>query len=130
MPQTIVSTKNAPGAIGPYSQGIVTPQGFVFTSGQIPIDPSSGAVVTGDIKVQTARVMENLKAVLAASGSSMERVVKTTVFLADMGEFAAMNEVYGGYFKSDPPARSTVQVSRLPKDVRIEIEAIGLVAEP
>jgi len=86
--------------------------------------------VTGDIKVQTARVMENLKAVLAASGSSMERVVKTTVFLADMGEFAAMNEVYGGYFKSDPPARSTVQVSRLPKDVRIEIEAIGLVAEP
>ena len=130
MPQTIVSTKSAPGAIGPYSQGIVTPQGFVFTSGQIPIDPSSGAVVTGDIKVQTARVMENLKAVLAASGSSMERVVKTTVFLADMGEFAAMNEVYGGYFKSDPPARSTVQVSRLPKDVRIEIEAIGLVAEP
>lgn len=86
--------------------------------------------MTGDIKVQTARVMENLKAVLAASGSSMERVVKTTVFLADMGEFAAMNEVYGGYFKSDPPARSTVQVSRLPKDVRIEIEAIGLVAEP
>ena len=130
MPQTIVSTKNAPGAIGPYSQGIVTPQGFVFTSGQIPIDPSSGAVVTGDIKVQTARVMENLKAILVASGSSMERVVKTTVFLADMGEFAAMNEVYGGYFKSDPPARSTVQVSRLPKDVRIEIEAIGLVAEP
>ncbi len=130
MPQTIVSTKDAPGSIGPYSQGIVTPQGFVFTSGQIPIDPSSGAVVTGDIKVQTARVMENLKAILAASGSSMERVVKTTVFLADMGEFAAMNEVYGGYFKSHPPARSTVQVSRLPKDVRIEIEAIGLVAEP
>lgn len=130
MLQTIVSTKDAPGSIGPYSQGIVTPQGFVFTSGQIPIDPSSGAVVTGDIKVQTARVMENLKAILAASGSSMERVVKTTVFLADMGEFAAMNEVYGGYFKSHPPARSTVQVSRLPKDVRIEIEAIGLVAEP
>jgi 2-iminobutanoate/2-iminopropanoate deaminase len=128
MPQTIVSTKNAPGAIGPYSQGVVTPQGFVFTSGQIPIDPSTGNIVAGDIKVQTARVMENLQAILAASGSSLERVVKTTVFLTDMAEFAAMNEVYGGYFRSNPPARSTVQVSRLPKDVRIEIEAIGLVA--
>lgn len=130
MPQTIILTKNAPGAIGPYSQAIVTPQGFVFTSGQIPIDPSTGNIVAGDIKVQTARVMENIKAILAASGSGMDRVVKTTVFLADMGEFAAMNEVYGNYFRSNPPARSTVQVSRLPKDVRIEIEAIGLVAEP
>jgi 2-iminobutanoate/2-iminopropanoate deaminase len=128
MSKTIVSTQNAPAAIGPYSQGIVTPQGFVYTAGQIPIDPSTGNVVAGDIKAQTARVMENLKAILEASGSNMERVVKTTVFLADMGEFAAMNEVYGGYFKSNPPARSTVQVSRLPKDVRIEIEAIGLVA--
>ena len=130
MPQTIILTKNAPDAIGPYSQAIVTPQGFVFTSGQIPIDPSTGNIVAGDIKVQTARVMENIKAILAASGSGMDRVVKTTVFLADMGEFAAMNEVYGSYFRSNPPARSTVQVSRLPKDVRIEIEAIGLVAEP
>ncbi len=128
MSKTTVSTPNAPAAIGPYSQAIVTPQGFVYTAGQIPIDPSTGNIVAGDIKAQTARVMENLKAILEASGSSMERVVKTTVFLADMGEFAAMNEVYGGYFKSNPPARSTVQVSRLPKDVRIEIEAIGLVA--
>ena len=127
MPHTIVTTKSAPGAIGPYSQGIVTPQGFVFTSGQIPIDPSTGNIVAGDIKVQTARVMENVKAILEASGSSLDRVIKTTVFLADMGEFAAMNEVYGGYFTSNPPARSTVQVSRLPRDVRIEIEAIALV---
>lgn len=127
MSHTIVSTKSAPGAIGPYSQGIATPQGFVFTSGQIPIDPSTGNIVAGDIKVQTARVMENVKAILEASGSSMDRVIKTTVFLADMGEFAAMNEVYGGYFTSNPPARSTVQVSRLPRDVRIEIEAIALV---
>jgi 2-iminobutanoate/2-iminopropanoate deaminase len=130
MSKTIVSAPNAPAAIGPYSQAIVTPQGFVYTAGQIPIDPSTGNVVAGDIKAQTARVMENLKAILEASGSRMEGVVKTTVFLADMGEFAAMNEVYGGYFKSNPPARSTVQVSRLPKDVRIEIEAIGLVLKP
>jgi 2-iminobutanoate/2-iminopropanoate deaminase len=129
MPQIIVFTKNAPGAIGPYSQAVITPQGFVYTSGQIPIDPSTGSIVAGDIKVQTARVMENLKAILEASGSSMERVVKTTVFLSDMGEFAAMNEVYGGYFNVNPPARSTVQVARLPRDVRVEIEAIGLVAE-
>lgn len=129
MSHTVISTADAPGAIGPYSQAILTPQGFVFASGQIPIDPSTGNIVAGDIKVQTARVMENIKAILAASGSGLDRVVKTTVFLADMGEFAAMNEVYGSYFRSNPPARSTVQVSRLPKDVRIEIEAIGLVAE-
>ena len=128
MSQTIVSTKNAPGAIGPYSQAVVT-QGFVFTAGQIAIDPSTGNVVAGDVKVQTARVLDNLKAILAAAGSSMDQVVKTTVYLADMAEFAAMNEVYGSYFTSNPPARSTVQVSRLPKDVRVEIEAIGLVAK-
>lgn len=130
MSHTVVSTKNAPGAIGPYSQGVATPQGLVFTAGQIAIDPSTGNIVAGDIKAQTARVMENLKAILTAAGSSMEQVVKTTVFLADMGEFAAMNEVYGSYFKSNPPARSTVQVSRLPKDVRVEIEVIGLVSKP
>lgn len=130
MSHTVVSTKNAPGAIGPYSQGVATPQGLVFTAGQIAIDPSNGSIVPGDIKAQTARVMENLKAILTAAGSGMEQVVKTTVFLADMGEFAAMNEVYGSYFKSNPPARSTVQVSRLPKDVRVEIEAIALVSNP
>jgi 2-iminobutanoate/2-iminopropanoate deaminase len=129
MSKTVVSTKNAPGAIGPYSQAIVTPQGFVYTAGQIPIDPSTGNIVAGDIKLQTARVMENLKAILEASGSSVEGVVKTTVFLSDMGEFAAMNEVYGSYFTSNPPARSTVQVARLPRDVRVEIEAIGLVTK-
>ncbi len=129
MTQTVVRSKHAPGAIGPYSQAIITPQGFVYTSGQIPLDPASGNIVAGDIKVQTARVMENLKAILEASGSGMDRVVKTTVFLADMGEFAAMNEVYASYFKENPPARSTVQVARLPRDVRIEIEAIGLVEE-
>jgi 2-iminobutanoate/2-iminopropanoate deaminase len=128
MPQTIVSTKNAPGAIGPYSQAVITPQGVVYTSGQIPIDPSTGTIIAGDIKAQTTRVMENLKAILEASGASMDRVVKTTVFLADMGEFTAMNEVYGSYFTANPPARSTVQVARLPRDVRIEIEAVALVA--
>jgi 2-iminobutanoate/2-iminopropanoate deaminase len=128
MPQTIVSTKNAPGAIGPYSQAVITPQGVVYTSGQIPIDPSTGTIIAGDIKAQTGRVMENLKAILEASGTSMDRVVKTTVFLADMGEFTAMNEVYGSYFTANPPARSTVQVARLPRDVRIEIEAVALVA--
>lgn len=129
MSKTVVATRDAPGAIGPYSQGIVTDRGLVFTSGQIPLDPSTGALVAGDIKVQTARVMENLSAILRASGSGLDHVVKTTVFLADMGDFTAMNEVYAGYFATNPPARSTVQVSRLPKDVRIEIEAVGLVAE-
>jgi 2-iminobutanoate/2-iminopropanoate deaminase len=129
MSKTVVATKDAPGAIGPYSQGIVTALGLVFTSGQIPLDPSTGTLVAGDIKAQTTRVMDNLSAILRASGSGMDHVVKTTVFLADMDDFAAMNEVYAGYFATIPPARSTVQVSRLPKDVRIEIEAVGLVAE-
>ncbi len=122
----VVSTAMAPAAIGPYSQAIRTANGFVYASGQIPFDPATGAIVSGAIKEQTDRVMKNLKAVLEAAGSSLGQAVKTTVFLVDMNDFAAMNEVYGTYFPSDPPARSTVQVARLPRDVRVEIEVVAL----
>jgi 2-iminobutanoate/2-iminopropanoate deaminase len=124
--KNIVSTNSAPQAIGPYSQAVVS-NGFAFLSGQIPLDPATGQVVEGDICAQTTRVFENLKGLLEASGSSLSRVVKTTVFLKDMGDFAKMNEVYAGYFEADAPARSTVEVSRLPRDVRIEIECIATV---
>ncbi len=123
---TVISTDRAPQAIGPYSQAVVS-QGFAFLSGQIPLDPATGQVVEGDIVVQTTRVFENLKGLLEASGSSLGKVIKTTVFLKDMNDFARMNEVYAGYFTADPPARSTVEVSRLPRDVRIEIECIAAV---
>ena len=126
MDRTVVATPNAPGAIGPYSQAIRTGGGMVFASGQIPLDPLSGSIVAGGIREQTSRVMQNLQAVLEAAGSGLDQVVRTTVFLADMGEFAAMNEVYGTFFPHDPPARSTVQVARLPRDVRVEIDAIAL----
>lgn len=121
----VVSTADAPGAIGPYSQAI-TAGDFVFCSGQIPLDPASGQIVEGTIEDQTRRVLDNLTAVLEAAGSSLHQVVKTTIFLADMNDFAAVNAIYGEYFKTDPPARSTVQVSRLPRDVRVEIEATAL----
>jgi len=121
----VVATKEAPQAIGPYSQAIKA-GGFVFTAGQIPIDPATGKLVEGDVKVQTERVLKNLSAVLAAAGSSMDRVVKTTVFLKNMSDFPAMNEVYGQFFKNDPPSRSTVQVAALPKDAVIEIDAVAL----
>jgi 2-iminobutanoate/2-iminopropanoate deaminase len=120
-----VDTTDAPKAIGPYSQAIRT-SGFVFASGQIPLDPATGQLVEGDIAVQTERVFRNLEAVLAAAGSSLNRVVKTTVFLADLGDFTAMNEVYGRFFAEPPPARSTVEVSRLPRDARIEVDVIAL----
>ncbi len=120
----VVTTAAAPAAIGPYSQAVTLP-GFVFCAGQIPIVPASGKMAEADIKVQTRQVLENLRAVLEAAGSSLSKVVKTTVFLADMGDFAAMNEVYAQYFPSGPPARSTVQVARLPRDARVEIEAIA-----
>jgi 2-iminobutanoate/2-iminopropanoate deaminase len=126
MEKTIISTPNAPGAIGPYSQGTVTPQGFVFTAGQIPINPATGELVGGDIRVQTRQVMENLKAILETGGSDLASVVRTTVYLKDMGDFAGMNEVFGEYFRVSPPARSTVEVARLPRDVRLEIDAIGI----
>lgn len=124
--RTVVSTEAAPGAIGPYSQAIIAGN-LVFCSGQVPLDPASGQLVSGTIEEETQRVMENIKAVLAAAGTSLARIVKTTIFLSDMNDFAAVNAAYGAYFPQDPPARSTVQVARLPRDVRVEIEAIALV---
>ena len=120
-----VCTDKAPAAIGPYSQGIDTGT-LVFTSGQIPVNPSTGEVVHGGIEEQTVQVLENLKNVLEAAGSSISKVIKTTVFLKDMSDFSAMNEVYKKYFTEPYPARSCVEVARLPKDVLVEIEAIAL----
>lgn len=120
-----VSTTNAPAAIGPYAQGIIVNNMF-YSSGQIPLT-ASGELVEGDIEVQTHQVFENLKAVLAAAGSSLNQVVKTTVFMKDMNDFAIMNEVYASYFGEHKPARSAVEVARLPKDVKVEIEVIALV---
>lgn len=122
-----VSTPAAPAAIGPYSQAIRTGS-FVFVSGQIPIDPESGTTVEGDIGVQTHRVFRNLAAILEAAGSSLDRVVRATVYLADMNDFAAMNDVYGTYFASPAPARATIQAARLPKDARVEIDLIAELA--
>ncbi|MBD8034996.1 MULTISPECIES: RidA family protein [Solibacillus] len=120
-----VSTTNAPAAIGPYAQGIVVNNMF-YSSGQIPLT-ASGELVDGDIEVQTHQVFENLKAVLAAAGSSLDQVVKTTVFMKDMNDFATMNDVYASHFGDHKPARSAVEVARLPKDVSVEIEVIALV---
>ena len=119
-----VKTEKAPKAIGPYSQGILAPP-FVFCSGQIPLDPATGLVVAGGIEDQTRRVLKNVSAVLEAAGSSMARVIKTTVYLQDMNDFAAMNGVYAEFFPAPAPARAAFQVVRLPKDVKIEIEAIA-----
>ena len=123
----IIQTEHAPNAIGPYSQAVKA-NGLVFASGQIPIDPQTGQFVPGGVAEQTEQVLKNLAAVLEAAGSSLDRIVKTTVFLADMEEFAAMNEVYGRFFKEQPPARATVEAARLPRDARVEIEAIALAA--
>ena len=120
----IITTDKAPGAIGPYSQAIKT-GGMVYCSGQIPIDPATGEFVSNDVVEQTEQVLKNLSAVLDAAGTNLGNVVKTTVFLADMGDFAAMNEVYGRYFSENKPARATVQAARLPKDARVEIECIA-----
>jgi 2-iminobutanoate/2-iminopropanoate deaminase len=121
----VISTKDAPQAIGPYSQAIRA-NGLVFVSGQVAIDPATQQVINGDIAAQTDRVLKNLSAILKAAGSGLEKVVRSTVFLKDMGDFAAMNEVYGRYFTSSPPARSTIQAARLPKDVLVEIDVIAL----
>jgi 2-iminobutanoate/2-iminopropanoate deaminase len=125
MMREVVATKEAPQAIGPYSQAI-RGAGLIFTSGQIAIDPATAQIVGGDVSAQTERVLKNVEAILRASGSSLEKVLRCTVFLKNMGDFAAMNEVYGRYFKQAPPARSTVEVARLPKDVLVEIDTIAL----
>jgi 2-iminobutanoate/2-iminopropanoate deaminase len=121
----VVATKDAPQPIGPYSQAIKA-GGFVFASGQIALDPATGKLIEGDIKAQTERVLKNLTAVLGAAGSSMDRVVRTTVFLKNISDFPAMNEVYGQFFKNDPPSRSTVGVAALPRDALLEIDVVAL----
>jgi 2-iminobutanoate/2-iminopropanoate deaminase len=121
----VVSTKDAPQAIGPYSQAIKA-NGFVFTSGQIAIDPATQQVVAGDVAAQTERVLRNLSEILEAAGSGLGKVVRSTVFLKNMNDFVAMNQVYGKYFGAAPPARSTVEVARLPKDVLVEIDVVAL----
>ena len=121
----VISTGKGPKAIGPYSQAIRA-NGFIHTAGQVPFDPATGQIVEGDIAVQTARVLENLRAIVESAGSSLENAVKATVYLKDMNDFTAMNEVYGRYFAKNPPARSTVEVARLPRDVRVEIDLVVL----
>jgi 2-iminobutanoate/2-iminopropanoate deaminase len=121
----VIVTKDGPAAIGPYSQAIKA-NGFVFVSGQIALDPVTNTLVTGDVALQTDRVLKNLSGILSAAGTSLEKVVRSTVFLKNMGDFAAMNEVYGKYFPSAAPARSTVEVARLPKEVLVEIDVIAL----
>jgi 2-iminobutanoate/2-iminopropanoate deaminase len=121
----VIATKDGPAAIGPYSQAIRA-NGFVFVSGQIALDPVTNTLVTGDVVFQTDRVLKNLSGILRAAGTSLEKVVRSTVFLKNMGDFAAMNEVYGSYFSVAPPARSTVEVARLPKDVLVEIDVMAL----
>ena len=123
-----IFTGDAPAAIGPYSQGMRSGR-FVFCSGQIPLDPKSGEIVSGDIATQTRRVMDNIAAILRMEGLILDHVVKTTIFLTDLGDFQAVNEIYGSYFKQDPPARSTVQVSALPRGASVEIEVIAAAAE-
>ena len=128
MPRETISTPDAPGAIGPYVQAVAVPAGrMVFCSGQIPLDPKTGEMVgAGDVRVQAARVLDNLGAVLAAAGASVAAVVKTTIFLADLQDFGAVNEVYARYFPREPPARATVQAAGLPRGALIEIEAIAV----
>jgi 2-iminobutanoate/2-iminopropanoate deaminase len=123
MNRTVVSTTKAPAAIGPYSQGVAT-DNLLFVSGQLPIDPATGTLIEGDIAAKTRRILENLSAIAAAAGTSLDRALKTTVFLTNLGEFKAMNEAYGAFFAEAPPARSTVQVAALPLGSNIEIECI------
>ena len=130
MYKKIVLTNDAPRPIGPYSQGIVAGPQLLFTAGQIPIDPATGELVQGDIQAQTRRVLENLKSVLEAGGASLRAVVKTTVFLQDLKDFVSMNEVYSEYFRDAPPARTAVEVARLPREAKVEIEAVAIVEHP
>jgi 2-iminobutanoate/2-iminopropanoate deaminase len=122
-----ILTDNAPKPIGPYSQGIIVDGRFVYTAGQIAVDPATNKLIEGDIKAQTRQVLKNVEAVLKAAGSSMDAVVKTTVFLKDFNDFASMNEVYAEFFSASAPARSTVEVARLPRDMKIEIEAVAVI---
>jgi len=127
MGKKVVRTENAPEAIGPYSQAIIAEKGkLIFTAGQIPMDPNTGSLVNGDIEAQTVRVLKNLSAVLEAAGSGLDSVIKTTVFLKDMNDFPKMNRVYETFFEENPPARSAVEVARLPRDVKVEIECVAL----
>jgi len=126
---SVVLTKDAPAPIGPYNQGILARGTFLFIAGQVAIDPKNGQLVVGDIKVQTRQVVTNILAILSKGGSSPEQVVKTTVFLKDMDDFAGMNEVYAEFFNKNPPARSTVEVSHLPRDARVEIDVIAVADE-
>jgi 2-iminobutanoate/2-iminopropanoate deaminase len=127
MTRQVIHTEDAPAAVGPYSQAIVA-NGFVYTAGQVPLVPETGALIEGDIKVQTRQALTNLKAVLEAAGSGLDYVVKTTVFLNDMDDFSAMNDIYAEFLGESPPARSAVEVARLPLDAQVEIEAVALVA--
>lgn len=124
-----VLTEKAPKPIGPYSQGIIVDGRIIYTAGQVAIDPSTNQIVEGDIKVQTRQVLKNVEAVLTAAGASMDSVVKTTVFLRDFNDFAAMNEVYAEFFSGSAPARSTVEVARLPRDMKVEIEAVAVIGK-
>lgn len=126
MSKQIIATEKAPAALGPYSQGIVASGELIFVSGQIPIDPATNTLIDGDVTAQTTRCMENIKAVLAEAGVGMDAIVKTTIFVKDMNNFAIVNEAYGKYFESAAPARGCVEVARLPKDVQVEIEAIAV----
>jgi 2-iminobutanoate/2-iminopropanoate deaminase len=130
MHKTIVRTAEAPAAIGPYSQAVTVQVGdkrMIFTSGQVALDPKSGAMIEGGVEAQTRQVIANLEAVLTAAGAGFEHVVKTTIFLASMDDFAKVNAIYGERFATDPPARSTVQAARLPRDAKVEIEAVALI---
>ena len=120
-----ILTEKGPAPIGPYSQAILVDEKFLYTAGQGPMDPATGKIVEGDIKEQTHQVMKNLEAILSAGGASFASVVKTTVFLKDMGQFAAMNEAYAAYFAKEPPARSTIQAAKLPRDIDVEIELVA-----
>jgi 2-iminobutanoate/2-iminopropanoate deaminase len=124
----IISTSEAPGAIGPYSQAVRSGR-LLFCSGQIPLDPKSGQLVPGNIAAQTRRVLDNIAAILKAEGLTFDHVIKTTIFLTNLGDFQTVNEIYGSYFKQDPPARSTVQVAALPKGANVEIEVTAVAAE-
>jgi 2-iminobutanoate/2-iminopropanoate deaminase len=127
--RTIVKSDQAPAAIGPYSQAVIVAVGgqkMIYTSGQVALDPATGNMIDGDVAAQTRRVLDNLEAVLTAAGARFEHVVKTTIFLADMNDFATVNGVYGERFPEEPPARSTVQVARLPRDARVEIEVVAV----